>query len=465
MTTTTAERFLAYFEDEKPKPRGETRPLTEDDEPYVTAAVEDELAILSAAGSGTRNDTLNTAAVKLGRLPVDREKLRDRLIDACHVNGLVNDDGIRSVENTIASGFRKADVDGPREIPKRAVKENLPEAISAGPALGGEDLLAKVLNGTALDAKVFEPLVQHIPGLVTEGLGIIGGSPKVGKSWFVADLALAVAQGGLALGSVDVRARSVFLLALEDGDKRLQKRMRHLNHGKPIPGNLDTLTEVQPGRVVDTIEAWLARHAHDAEPPMIILDTLGKARPQRNRGDDPFIADYQFAGRLKAAIDSVPGAALLVVHHTRKGADEDFLNTLSGTQGIAAAADFVLILTRKRKSEEGMLSVTGRDIREDEYALTVRDGIWQIDGSDLSTAAAAADERRDKDRLGDRSIAVLEIVNSQIETKPADVAQKLGIDAKQAAVYLGRLVESGQVAKRTRGVYVPVGTVESVVST
>ena len=84
--------------------------------------------------------------------------------------------------------------------------------------------------------------------------------------------------------------------------------------------------------MVATITEWLDRHRDDENPPLVILDTLGKARPQRRAGDDPYIADYQFGTRIKNTVDAVPGAALVAVHHTRKMGAEDWLDTLSGTK-------------------------------------------------------------------------------------------------------------------------------------
>ena len=66
----------------------------------------------------------------------------------------------------------------------------------------------------------------------------------------------------------------------------------------------------------------------DENPPLVILDTLGKARPQRRAGDDPDIADYQFGTRIKNTVDAIPGAALVAIHHTRKMGAEDWLDTL-----------------------------------------------------------------------------------------------------------------------------------------
>lgn len=324
------------------------------------------------------------------------------------------------------------------------------------------DLLAGLKSAAALDQMTFAPLVEHIPLLVTEGFGILAGSPKVGKSWLAVAIALAVAQGGVALNTVKVKPRHVLLLALEDGDRRLQTRFRIVNNNQPLPGNLDYLTKVTPQTLLATVCAWLAGHQGDENPPLVILDTLGKARPQRRSGEDPYISDYQFGSQLKAIIDAVPGAALLAVHHTRKMNAEDFVSTISGTNGITGAADFVLVLNRKRQSDEGTLSVTGRDIYEAEYAMCVNNGIWRIDGPDLSTAADRALIKHEQDQLGDRALEVLRVVNGRVHTTPADVADELGVSTNQASVYLQRLASAGRIGKKSRGVYVPVGSVESV---
>ena len=82
-----------------------------------------------------------------------------------------------------------------------------------------------------------------------------------------------------------------------------------------------------------------------------------------------------------------PAPTLLVVHHTRKAEAIDFVDSVSGTQGIAGSFDFVLALDRKRYSNNAMFSVTGRDVIEAEYALTADQGIlWRLDGADLAAA-------------------------------------------------------------------------------
>ena len=84
---------------------------------YGLAALNAEVAALAAAAPGSRNCALNLAAFRLYQLvagtELDGDAVAERLIDACHVNGLIADDGLRSVIATIRSG-RRAGLQCPR---------------------------------------------------------------------------------------------------------------------------------------------------------------------------------------------------------------------------------------------------------------------------------------------------------------------------------------------------------------
>jgi len=71
------------------------------------------------------------------------------------------------------------------------------------------------------DLKFPEPR-WAVPGIIPEGVTLLGGAPKIGKSWLALGLSLAIASGGKALGSVEVEPGAVLYLALEDTGRRLQ---------------------------------------------------------------------------------------------------------------------------------------------------------------------------------------------------------------------------------------------------
>lgn len=314
------------------------------------------------------------------------------------------------------------------------------------------DVLARMFNGAWLDAQQFPPLEYAVPDIIPEGFGLLVSPPKAGKSWFVCGIGLACADGGLALGRIPVRRRPVLYLALEDGQRRLQSRCRQITCGQAIPAGIHFITQAQTAEVIPMIEEFLALHGD--EKPLIILDTLGKVKPSRRSGDDSYQMDYAIGSRLKVAIDAVPGSTLLVVHHTRKAESSDFVDSVSGTQGIAGSADFVLVLARKRHDDEAILNVTGRDIPEAEYALRITEGVWQLDGTDLAAASETAERRRLSDTRSDRTVEIVSVVAASSEpVTPTQVSEKLGLDNDLVGRYLRRLAETGVIKRSGRGLY------------
>src|SRR6516162_3750876 len=331
-------------------------------------------------------------------------------------------------------------------------------------AINNGSLLADMFNGTWLDAQTFPPLQYAVPRIIPEGFGLLVSPPKAGKSWLVCAIGLACAAGGIALGAISVPKRPVLYMALEDGERRLQTRCQTImGAGQKIPGGIHFITHADTSAIAFgmLVEFLTARH-HDK--PLVILDTLGRAKPMRPPSMDPYQFDYKMGAQLKAAVDASPGATLLAVYHTRKAESADFIDAVSGTHAIAASADFVLVLARKRHSTEAFLSVTGRDVVESEYALTVQGGLWQLAGEDLASSAGEAEARRERGRLGDRALEVLALVNRRNVTRATDLVT-LGIGQQQARVYLKRLADAGRITKTGRGIYAPKsGPVMSVMS-
>jgi hypothetical protein len=298
--------------------------------------------------------------------------------------------------------------------------------------------------------------------VIPEGSVLLVGPPKIGKSWFVLGATLAAAAGGKMLG-LDVPQRPVLYLALEDGDRRLQDRCRKLLDSGPIPPEFEYLTRAEPGRILETITSW--HHLHRGDPAaLVVLDTLGKVMPPALQGESAYQRDYRVGSMLKRIADEHPGMTVLVNHHDRKAGGEDFIDSVSGTHGLAGAADTVVVLTRSRHEQEGLLQVTGRDVPEGEYAVRFLDGsTWTLDGDSLAEAARRARDARVTAGLGDRSTVVIEFVGKHPDgVTPALVAEALGMDPKAAQVYLSRAAQAGRIAKLSRGLYTPVGSVGSV---
>ncbi|GAA2778288.1 AAA family ATPase [Saccharopolyspora taberi] len=240
------------------------------------------------------------------------------------------------------------------------------------------DALIGAWTAEALMAAEFPEPRWAVPGILAEGVNVLAGPPKVGKSWMSLGLALAVASGGRALDTIDVDLGPVLYLALEDTPRRLQTRMGKLLGHDPAPAGLTVATNCPtlPAGGEEAIAAWLDHHP-DAR--MVVLDVFAKMRGTPPAGMAAYDADYAAIGRAKRLADHY-GVAFVLVHHVRKMGSEDFLETVSGSNGIAGAADATLVLRRGRNKADGVLQVTGRDIDEAEYALAFHpnSGAWQL---------------------------------------------------------------------------------------
>jgi len=272
---------------------------------------------------------------------------------------------------------------------------NAPAPIAAPLTQRATDLLARELP---------EPR-WAIPGLLPEGLSILAGRPKFGKSWIALQLCLAVACGGRALSQVAVEPGDALFLGLEDTERRVQDRLRLLLGGAPCPSRLDVPTDPRAWQRLDVggldqLEQWLDHHP---AARLIVLDTWQKLRPRAQRGGDLYQESYDAAARLKAVADA-RHVAILPLHHTRKalaGAVEDFVDTVLGDTGLPAAADTILVLQRARGSRDAVLYGTGRDVLPE---LEEGRGLQWDDLTGWSLEGKAADIQMTKERRKVREV-------------------------------------------------------------
>ena len=247
-----------------------------------------------------------------------------------------------------------------------------------------------VITAATLQSMTFPAVRYVLPGYIPEGLTILAGKPKTGKSWFALDLAIAVASGRFTLGTVKPPQDDVLYLALEDNPRRLKRRIaKILGENTPWPPRLTLKTQwrrTDAGGIAD-IDEWAAEVEN---PRLVIIDTLERIRPMTNGKAQAYTSDYQaIEGLQKLAGDR--GLAVLVVHHVRKMEADDPFDTISGTLGLTGAADTILVL--KRQSGSMTVFARGRDIEESETALQFNKETcrWSILGD-------AADVRRSSER-------------------------------------------------------------------
>ncbi len=208
-----------------------------------------------------------------------------------------------------------------------------------------------------------KPPLFFVGGLITTGLYILAGSPKIGKSWLSLDICLSIAKGEKVLG-VDTLKGTALYLCLEDSLSRMQGRLYALTNVPTDDLHLAIMSGTIRSGLVEQIESFIAEHP---DLRIVFIDTLQKVRTPSN--ENAYAADYEELSILKSLADRNE-IAVVVVHHLRKTKSADPFDMVSGTTALTGCADGGFVLHEKgRGTREAVLYCTGRDIESQEIGL------------------------------------------------------------------------------------------------
>lgn len=299
------------------------------------------------------------------------------------------------------------------------------------------DPFADAWTADKLMAADFPDPKWAVPGVLCEGVTLLAGPPKVGKSWMSLGLGLSIASGQPAFGNIDTGpAAPVLYLALEDTARRLKTRMGKMLGDQPAPHLLTLATQCPPlpQGGDKAIAGWLRGNP---AARLVVIDVFAKVRGTEPGNVQQYDADYLAVGRAKRVADHF-GVSVVLVHHVRKATHEDFLATVSGTNGIAGAADAVLVLERGRNNADGVLHITGRDVEEADHALSFNpdNGSWtMLDGPAIDHT------------IGDTRAVILRYLRENSGSTPAQIATGTGLDAGNVRKTCARMHDAGQLTK------------------
>ena len=289
-------------------------------------------------------------------------------------------------------------------------------------------------SATELVGMDFPEAKYAVDGVLPEGLTILAGRPKTGKSWLGLGLSLAIASGGMALGKIPVERGEVLNIALEDNPRRLQRRLQQVLGDEPAPEGLrfETSWPRADQGGIGRLEMWLSHHPATR---LVVIDTLARFRPVVKDGG--YSADYaaiaplqEMAGRHQVSI--------VMVHHQRKLAltdNDDWIDSVSGTLGLAGASDGLMCLFKVRGSRDAILKITHRDQDDKELGLRF-DAVyatWTLEGD--ASRLLLTPERT----------AIVDLLVRQGPLSPAGVATELHKNASTVRTLLQKMASSGQI--------------------
>ena len=269
------------------------------------------------------------------------------------------------------------------------------------------------IDGATLMSTPLQPLRFVVDSLISQGLHVLAGSPKVGKSWLALWLSVMVAKGE-PVWDMPTRQGTTLYLCLEDSRLRIQNRLFEIMEDAPPSAHFCTDAFIIGGGLEERIESFIAEHP---DTTLIIIDTLQMVRGSGY--DNTYANDYRDLSILKKLADK-HGVAILLIHHLRKENADDVFNRISGTTGVQGAVDSSFTLIEdKRGSGKAKLSCIGRDIEYRELCLERNeDNVWEL----------VSDSREQPELLGDAIISPLSVFMKSAAYfigTPTELADKL----------------------------------------
>lgn len=334
---------------------------------YAESALERECRNVANAPSGTRNETLNTAAFNLGQLvgsgALASERVRAELVAASCACGLYQDDP-RAVERTIAGAMR-AGMAQPRTPPERIqrihdIASDLlrnagladPEDEQEAAEDGADPYAGFVRYGQATD-----PPPALVKGLLPkEGVAFIGGQSGAGKTFLVCHLAACLAARQPFFGRQVKERVGVAILAAEGAGTlplRLKVAGEEIAGDEPLPiAFLPSVPNLMDAKEVERLGQRLralsrAMLEHDGvRLGTVIVDTVAAAFEMQDEDSNAEAA--RAIRRLKTLGDAL-SVLVIGVHHFGK----DPTTGLRGASAWRAGADTVLSVLAERNQITG----------------------------------------------------------------------------------------------------------------
>jgi hypothetical protein len=295
------------------------------------------------------------------------------------------------------------------------------------------------MTAAELRNQEYEDVRWIIPGIMPEGTTLLAGKPKVGKSWLVLDMALAVARGGTLFDStIPIQQGAVLYLALEDTFRRLKSRVTMLER-EPHPGDANlTIRIVSPSMQNGGLTFIEDFCQTNPDARAVFVDTLGVFRGAPGKGSGGYLEDYAIFQMLKP-ISDLYNVAFVLVTHTRKsgaGEDGDIFDAVLGSTAQTGGVDTIMILD-KDKDGNVMLHYKGRDVDEDHVKLVKDDETarWLLAPQDI------------RNPMSEGRQIILRVLQDAGPLTPTQVQERTGGNPNTVRGTLKKMLASGQVEK------------------
>jgi len=357
----------------------------------------------------------------------------------------------------VAEIIEKSAAQDPSSVQEKTQKTQLRKSPSSEHSYGPASLSdINVQSARTIQRLVLPEPVWIVPEILPDGVTILAGPPKVGKSLAALNIAIAVASGGAALGKAKVeQGRVLYITWPSEATMRImQSRINAMAQDGSAPDALDIVVtdDHKDGKHfwpdadnggLERLREYIELHS----PRLIVVDTLVRFRPRTRGNGDIYRQDYD-AIRSLADMTQDAGIGVVLVHHTSKReAPDDPFDAISGSTGLIAAASTGMILRKGEYDRTARLYVRGREMAETEYVLEFDDRLmtWTLAG-DAATYSANAFKRQ-----------ILSALEELGEATPKEVAEHIDIEGsdgpKKVRTYMSRMLKENAILKAAYGKY------------
>ena len=252
------------------------------------------------------------------------------------------------------------------------------------------DKIIKSINAKELMSMDLEVPHTVVENMICQGVTIYAGAPKIGKSWNCLDICISVCNGKTVLGFKTNKCDCSYF-ALEDSWYRLQNRLKKILGDEDIPENfhLQINCSTLDNGLIEELENHLKEFPN---VKLIIIDTFQKIRSSQSGKSDMYSNDYKEVSKIKSFADKHK-ICIVLVHHLKKGKEDDIFEKINGSNGIAGAADTSIVLSKIRDKKEVLFSIQGRDVESNEKLLLFNKETfkWEVLCSDLESLETRTD--------------------------------------------------------------------------
>lgn len=310
-------------------------------------------------------------------------------------------------------------------------------------------------DGASLLARPVQPVRWLVPGLIADGLTILGGTPKSGKSYLAYALALAVGVYGRWMQHWEVERGRVLFLSLEDDPDDTRLRLAELDPELTLPPGqvifqhgLDKVPSFDEGLV-----SWLTEAVQHHQPRLVVIDPVSYLYSMSKRGTGDLFQETRHMLFPLRWLGKAHHCAIVALDHRRKRSREDvnLFDTLHGSIAKQAIADALLMV--ERDDEQITMGALVRRGKDATHTLSMKfaDGrCWLTYTGEASATTHYSDFRQQIYTC---------LMQYRIPMTVKDLMADLGLpDTRQVYNHVLQVclrgVKAKELEKTTRGAYV-----------